>query len=261
MDLVLSTFIGLGIGVNESTQRGISGLSWQVRFVLLLVLTGALGSAAYFTIDSYVAATSAAQQAQLREQMVGVIVMAHDLDAHQIITAQDLQQRMYPPEYINDSWLVPADAAAIVGRRLVTFVERGQPLTLADLELDYSQFFSQQLGKDEVAVTVTLGLEQSHHGMLSVGDRVTLVVRDNTDQLQLIQRVRIASLDHFLDSQSHSATLPTTATLAMTIAQAVQFEQYKYQSMSFWLRHPQAESITAVPQQPRLHFFDQEPSQ
>ncbi|HET8816916.1 MAG TPA: SAF domain-containing protein [Pseudidiomarina sp.] len=242
-------------------QGGISELSWQIRFVVLLILTCVLGSAAYFTIDAYVEATSAAQQAQLREQMVAVIVMAHDRDAQQVITAQDIQQRMYPPEYVNDNWLVPADAAAIVGRRLVSFVERGQPLTLADLELDYSQFFSQQLATDEVAITVTLGLEQSHHGMVSVGDRVTLVVRDDNHHLQLIQGVRIAALDHFQQVESAHVVLPTTATLAMTIAQAVQFENYRYQSLSLWLRHPEAKSIAAISQPSRLHFFQREPLQ
>ncbi|RUO37920.1 hypothetical protein CWE22_11845 [Pseudidiomarina aestuarii] len=242
-----------------ATDQGVlAGLSWQVRFVLLLITTCVLGSAAYFSINAYVTATSAAQQAELREQMVGIIVMARDLDAEQVITANDLQQRMYPPEYVNDSWLVPADAEAIIGRSLTTFVERGQPLTLADLELDYSQFFSQQLAEDEIAVTVTLGLEQSHHGMLSIGDRVTLVLRDSRDQLQLIQRVRIAALDHFQSHNNHHLTLPTTATIAMSAAQASMFEQYRFQSVSVWLRHPQALPIRSISQQSRLHFFQQE---
>ncbi|PTB84133.1 hypothetical protein C9988_04905, partial [Pseudidiomarina aestuarii] len=147
---------------------------------------------------------------------------------------------------------------AIIGRRLTTFVERGQPLTLADLELDYSQFFSQQLGLDEIAVTVTLGLEQSHHGMLSVGDRVTLVLRDSRDQLQLIQGVRIAALDHFQSTQNHQLTLPTTATIAMSTAQASMFEKYRFQSLSVWLRHPESKPIQSIAKQSRLHFFQQE---
>lgn len=244
--------------MTESDHGVLAGLSWQVRFVLLLVATCVLGSATYFSINAYVSATSAAQQAELREQMVGVIVMANDLDAEQVITADDIQQRMYPPEYVNDSWLVPADAGAIIGRRLTTFVERGQPLTLADLELDYSQFFSQQLAVDEIAVTVTLGLEQSHHGMLSVGDRVTLVLRDSRDQLQLIQGVRIAALDHFQSTQNHQLTLPTTATIAMSAAQASMFERYRFQSVSVWLRHPQSKPIQSIAKQSRLHFFQQE---
>lgn len=232
-----------------------SGMRWQTRFALLVLLTLMLGVGAYLTIDSYVAATTAAQQAEQREHMVAVVVIANDSDAGQIITANDLQQRMYPPEYVNDSWLVPTDVGSILGRRLIAFVERGQPLTLADLELDYTEFFSQQLAKHEVAITVNLSLEQSHHGMLSVGDRVTIVMRDTEDELQMIQAVRIAALDHFQMMQTGPSAFPTTATLAMDAEQAVRFEALRFQSLSFWLRHPHAEPLRPLPQLPRLHFF------
>lgn len=215
-----------------------------------------MGLLSYFVLQQYVSQQTHYQQAQLREQMRYVLVAATPLEKGEIVQPEQLQQRLYPPEYIADDWLTPTDAAAIIGLKTTHFIERGQPLQLAMLAGHWVERFSHHLAPEQYAITTAINIEQIHHGMLSVGDIVLIVSLNEHNAITAIEDVEVIALDQ--QQQHISDGLPTTVTFAMNGVQAQQFEQLRRLGFQLWLQNPREQYSQLKPvSTPKIHIIAQ----
>ncbi|MDN7125704.1 hypothetical protein [Pseudidiomarina terrestris] len=217
-------------------------LKWKLTLLVLLVL--ALVIASYQLMRTYVEQQSQAIEQQRNAAMEWVLVFKRDLEEGHMVTLDDLQQRKYPPGYISEDWLRPQDAMAIVGNLTQHFVSRGEPVMLAVLQQARRASFSDVLAHNEYAVTATISIEQVHHGLLAIGNRVSLVAQRDSfgeaseNTLMSIANVEILAIDNVTEADWQQG-LASTLTFRFTAAQAAAFEQIRRSGYAIWLQNPE----------------------
>ncbi|WP_417691277.1 Flp pilus assembly protein CpaB [Pseudidiomarina sp.] len=214
-------------------------LRW--RFIILGLVVVALLTASYQLVEKYLAQQSQALEQRINAEMEWVLVFSQDLDAGSVIGLEHLQQRKFPPAYISDDWLRPNDAMAVVGNSVENFVSAGEPVILGHLGKVRRSSFSDKIAPGEYAVTATVGIEQVHHGLLAVGNRVTLVAGGfGGSALRMLTDIEVLALDR-QQSDAAGAQLAVTATFRLRAEQAIEFEQLRQSGFALWLQHPEAE--------------------
>ncbi|KFZ30118.1 hypothetical protein IDSA_11750 [Pseudidiomarina salinarum] len=231
------------------------GLRWKLVVLLVLTLGAALTS--YQAIQRYIAEQALTRQQEQQRYMQDILVLSTDLDADTRVELAHLQQRKFPPKYVQDNWLQPQDATSLIGLRTSRFLARGEPLTLDSFSHDYSRFFSQRLAPGQYAITASISVENLHHGMLAVGDKVAIVSPNSVsagDKLLVVTDVPVLALDNLQHSQPGQSALATTITFSMSAEQAIQFESIRGSGFQIWLQHPQhAYSSLTMPVPARIH--------
>lgn len=213
-------------------------LIWKLG--ILFAVTMAVAALSYSQLERYAAAAAEQQQRVEQQQMIPILVLANDLDADVRLELAHFQQRKFPPQYVQDNWLEPHDAAGLIGLQTSRFLARGEPLTLDAFRYDYRHHFSQRLQNNHYAVTVSLGIEQLHHGMLAIGDKVLLYSADQLTQEAIwLANIEVLAIDQQYQQRASEAALPTTVTFAMTADQAQRFEHMRQLNFQLWLQHPQ----------------------
>lgn len=206
--------------------------------VLNAVLALSLAVAFYWTLQNYVAEQSASAEQQRDAQMIWLLVYSRDIEAGQQVAIEDFQQRKFPPDYVTDDWLLPQDVSVVVGSHTQQFVAAGEPVSLAHLGTLQPTSFSDVLAPGEFAVTATVSIEQLHHGLVEVGNFVTLVGQDfrsEQSRLTAIPNVEVLALDSFTDVGWQEG-LASTLTFRFSAEQAYQFEQLRQSQFSIWLQ-------------------------
>lgn len=228
-------------------------LKLQWKLSLLLILVTALVIASYQLMTVYIEQQSRAIEQQRTAAMEWVLVFRTDLEQGHTLNLEDLQQRKYPPDYISEDWLRPQDAMAVVGNVTQHFVSRGEPATLSALQQPRRASFSDVLQVDEYAVTATISIEQIHHGLLAIGNHVSIVAEQFLpelaagSQLRSIANVEILAIDNATDDAWQQG-LASTITFRFNAEQAMAFEQIRKSGYSIWLQHPES-SYSALPEQ------------
>lgn len=230
-------------------------LRWKLVVLLILTIGAVLTS--YQAIQHYIAEQALTQQQEQQRFMQDILVLSKDLDAGVRIEIDHLQQRKFPPKYVQDNWLQPQDAVSLIGLKTSRFLARGEPLTLDSFSHDYSRFFSQRLGPGEYAVTTSISVENLHHGMLAVGDKVAIVASHSgnfAEQLLSVSDVPVLALDNDQHSQPGQTALASTVTFGMTAEQAIRFASIRRGGFQIWLQHPQQSySSLSMPVPARIH--------
>ncbi|MGQ4277644.1 hypothetical protein ACQ5ES_11400 [Pseudidiomarina sp. E22-M8] len=232
-------------------------LKWTLSLLLLLVM--ALVIASYQLMAVYVEQQSRAREQQRSAAMEWVLVFRTDLEQGHTVSLDDLQQRKYPPDYISEDWLRPQDAMAIVGNVTQHFVSRGEPATLSALQQARRASFSDVLQAGEYAVTATVGIDQIHHGLLAIGNRVSIVAQQfgsgsaPESQLTSIANVEIIAIDNATNEAWHQG-LASTLTFRLKAAQAVAFEKIRNSGYAIWLQHPESDYPT-LPEQRLIRVY------
>ncbi|RUO51776.1 Flp pilus assembly protein CpaB [Pseudidiomarina homiensis] len=222
------------------------------RFIVLGLVVLAMVTASYQLVMRYLAQQSHELEQRLNAEMEWVLVFSHDLEAGAVIGLDDLQQRKYPPSYISDDWLRPNDAMAVVGNSVQNFVSAGEPVMLGHLGRVRRSSFSDQLAPDDYAVTATVGIEQVHHGLLAVGNRVSLVAGGGGEPLRMLTNIEVLALDN-QSKEYVGGALAVTITFRLKAEQAAIFEGFRRQGFALWLQHPEAEySHVKSPLKPHL---------
>jgi Flp pilus assembly protein CpaB len=223
----------------KMTTSTANRLLWKLG--ILAAMTIAVAALSYYQLQSFAVTAAEQQQRAQQQQMIPILVLAQDLDSDVRLDMTHFQQRKFPPQYIQDNWLEPHDASGLVGLKTTRFLARGEPLTLDAFRLDYRHHFSQRLAENQYALTVNLGIEQLHHGMLSVGDRVLLYSASRLAQQQAIwlENIEILAVDRQQYASQHELSLPTTVTFSMTAEQAKEFELMRTLNFQVWLQHPE----------------------
>lgn len=251
----LATVFAASLGVLTMAKSLLSSITLRWRFVLLLVVIVAMITASYQLVIRYLAEQSQALEQKLSADMEWVLVFSRDLEAGSVIELNDLQQRKYPPGYISDDWLRPNDAMAVVGNSVENFVSAGEPVLLGHLGRVRRASFSDTLNPGEYAVTATVGIEQVHHGLLAVGNRVSLVALDsNGNALSMLPNIEVLALDNQSEDYAGSG-LAVSITLRLQASQALSFAQLKRRGFALWLQHPDADYKVLETQTPPQVFI------
>lgn len=233
------------------------------RYKVLVLVGGSLllSLASYQLIQQYIDEHTQRQVEQHQEVEVGVLVSQRDLMAGVVLEEDFLVVRRYPQRLVQETWLRPSDAGAIIGLVTSRFVERGEPLTAEAITVGRRMGLSDRIADGRYAVTAQVSLQQLHHGLLQVGDWVTLRGRDYLADQELIELVNIPviAFDQF-ESAQHidtqvSGYLPTTVTFEMSAEQAQQFEQIRQQDFALWLQHDSNYQVSVPPRPVRIHWF------
>lgn len=232
-------------------------LKWKFMLVFSLVL--ALMFASYRVIHSYIMQQSQVIEQQRAATMEWVLVFQRDIEAGEVVTLSDLQQRKYPPSYISDEWLRPEDATAIIGSELLHFVSAGAPVMVHQLRQPRASTFADRLAENEYAITVSVGIEQLHHGLLQVGNRVALVASEvfsttGKRSLMTLMNIEVLAIDQATSSAAGSR-LATTLTLRFTHEEAILFEQFRRTGFALWLQRPEQE-YTAPLQPSEIQVYE-----
>lgn len=218
----------------------------HAKVAIILGLGTLLSLATYQYVQSYVAEQTHQQIKDHQEQLVDVLVSRSNIPAGDIIDAAALVKRSYPKSMVQDSWLRPSDAEFVIGLAAARYIEKGEPLSPDTIVPLVPQHFSMTLDADVYAVTTMISKPQLHNGLVTVGDRVTLVsanLQHHHDDL-LLTDIKVLALDQYDHPSQLSLVntqyLPSTITFAFTAAQAIVFERMRRQSFSVWLQHPSA---------------------
>ncbi len=232
-------------------------LKWKIGLLLLLVL--ALVGASYQLMSAYVQQQSQRLEQQRQADMEWVLVFQTDLEKGHTVTLDDLQQRKYPPGYISEDWLRPQDAMAIVGTTTQHFVSSGEPVTLSSLQQARRASFSDVLAPGEYAVTATISIDQIHHGLIAIGNRVSLVGvthrfgESASSNFTAIRNVEVLAIDNATEAAWHQG-LASTLTFRFTAQQAQQFEELRNGGYAVWLQQPEHHYVEVANASPvRIH--------
>ncbi|MDT7526648.1 MULTISPECIES: Flp pilus assembly protein CpaB [Idiomarinaceae] len=223
-------------------------LGWRAKLAVMAIVSVLLALASYQLVERYIAEQNQVVQQQEQEDLVEILVSSIDLEIGSTLDPMSMVIRSYPSAYVQEDWLRPKDAGLIAGLTTTKFIERGEPLTPYAIAPDYSGYFSDTLAAGYYAITVGISPEQLHSGLLTIGDKVTLMsVLGDTDKMTevLLPKIEVIALDnisepHLMMSEA-GQYMPSTVTFAMTQAQALQFEQMRAGSFEVWLEHPQFE--------------------
>jgi Flp pilus assembly protein CpaB len=242
-----------GAEMSSSTSTAVF---WKLG--ILVAMATAVAAISYYQLQDYAVTAAEQQQRAQQQQMIPVLVLAHDLDTGVRLELTHFQQRKFPPQYVQDNWLGPHDASDLVGLKTSRFLARGEPLTLDAFSYDYRHHFSQRLAQNRYALTVSLGIEQLHHGMLSVGDRVLLYSVAGLSQQppMWLENIEVVAIDRLQQPNHHELAVPTTVTFSMSAEQAKQFELMRTVNFQVWLQHPEHNySPMPVVVKPTLHHM------
>lgn len=240
----------------QMTRSKSTVLLWKLG--ILVAMTTVVAAISYYQLKDYAATAAEEQQRVQQQHMIPILVLAQDLDGDVRLDLSHFQQRKFPPQYVQDNWLEPHDVSGLVGLKTSRFLARGEPLTLDAFHYDYRNHFSQRLASNRYAITVSLGIEQLHHGMLAVGDKVLLYSASRLSQQQpmWLDNIEVLAIDRQQQLIQHDVGIPTTVTFSMTAEQAKKFETMRSLNFQVWLQHPEFQypAITATVQ-PIIHHL------
>lgn len=233
------------------------------RYKLWLLVGGSLllSLACYHLIQQYIDENTQRQVLQQQEVEAAVLVSQRDLMAGENIQEEYLVVRNYPQRLVQETWLRPSDAVAIIGLTTSRFVERGEPFTAEAIVVGRQLGLAGRLSAGRYAVTAQVSLQQLHHGLLQVGDWVTLRGRNYLSEQAPVELVNIPviAFDQFETTQhidmQVGGYLPTTITFEMTAEQAQQFEQIRQQDFALWLQHDNAYQPSVQVRPIKIHWF------
>lgn len=112
------------------------------------------------------------QQPPLQTQQIEVVVANQSLHAGQTLGVAVLSVRQVPSAGVATDSLHPADANWLIGQQLAHPVSAGQPIQRLHVATVAREQFSAVLQPGQRALTLNVGPQQSHAGMIRVGDKV-----------------------------------------------------------------------------------------
>lgn len=143
---------------------------------MLVVIALAAGAAALFAVQRYlhqeVQRVEADTAARYRPQ--AVVVASRDIEAGQVLSAEQLAVRRMPRDFLPATALPDDAAGELIGRRLLVPLRRGDALTRTALAPRAAASLAMELPPGERAVTLAVDDIRSHAGLVRAGDEVDL---------------------------------------------------------------------------------------
>lgn len=148
--------------------------AWPI-FVILL-----LSGAAVWLANQYLTSKTAEVEERLFDQAakskIKVVVPIRNLLAGEELSIATLATREVPREYVNSDALTQESIASYEGKKLVRSVTKGTPLLASFIAAYEFKPFSTTIADGTRAITIPVDEINSVSGMLTVGDKVDLLV-------------------------------------------------------------------------------------
>lgn len=214
-------------------------------------------------IDQQLRQQPAREQLPAREsQLLEVVVAREALLGGDLLSLQSMSVRQVGEVGVAADTLHPSEASWLVGQRLAHPVEAGQPIQRLHLQGPQVSHFSSLLQPGQRALTLNVNAQQSHAGLIRVGDHVDFYDLSGSQPELLDTEIKvIATGPKFTSgsSQSHGsgeASYPQadyrTLTFAITASQAPLYDMLqRSHQLAFWLRAPEDSLAVTAPRQVR----------
>lgn len=146
----------------------------------LLLFAVLAGTLAFLGVQRYLERATGDVESRWRSRFAPskVLVAGRDLDAGEVITADDIARRDMPTAFIPSGTLVVEESAAALGRRLLHPLKAGDPLTRAALQSEAQASLAARLRDGNRAVTVPVDEVSSQAGLVRPGDHVDLLLAE-----------------------------------------------------------------------------------
>lgn len=154
-------------------------LSKSTQLWLQILAAVALGLSAYFLSKHLIEREKQKLASRMSEgQLSGTIIVAsRPLKAGEILSAENLAATDASIEFLPDDTLTPAQFDEIQGLELRHDLGEGKPLLSSYIQPPISERFSELVGPGQRAVTIDVDNRMSIEGMIRVGDRLDLLLR------------------------------------------------------------------------------------
>lgn len=167
--------------------------------------------------------------------------------------------RQLPLAGVATDTLHPSQAAWLVGQRLAHPVQAGQPIQRLHLQSERPSLFSSLLQPGQRALTLNVSAQQSHAGLIEVGDQVDFYDLSGTQPKLLDTQVKVIATGGKFNpdtSKAAEATYQTneyrTLTFAIAAAKTPVYDALQRgHQLAFWLRSPVDQLLVMEPPQPR----------
>ncbi len=146
----------------------------------LLLFALLAGSLAFLGAQRYLERATTDVESRWRSRFApsNVLVAQRDLQAGDIVTADDLARRDMPTAFIPSGTLLADDSAMALGQRLLHPMKAGDPFTRALIQSDEQASLAARLRDGNRAVTVPVDEVSSQAGLVRPGDRVDLLLAE-----------------------------------------------------------------------------------
>ncbi|MBK8971105.1 MAG: Flp pilus assembly protein CpaB [Hahellaceae bacterium] len=154
-------------------------LSKSTQLWLQILTALALGMSAYFLSKFLIEREKQLLATRMNEgELSGsIIVAARPLKAGEILSAENLAATDASITFLPEDTLTPAQFNDIQGLEIKQDLNEGKPLLFSYIQPPISERFSQLVGPGQRAVTIDVDNRMSIEGMIRVGDRLDLLLR------------------------------------------------------------------------------------
>jgi pilus assembly protein CpaB len=148
--------------------------------IILGCVAVASGGVAYWAAARYLDQSAASERRRWEQRYAptATLVAAHDLPAGHTLAAGDLARRDMPVAFLPSRALPATRSAVAVGRRLVSPLRAGDPITENSIDGQRVVALAEQLRAGARAVTVPVDEVSSQAGLVRPGDKIDLMLAE-----------------------------------------------------------------------------------
>lgn len=174
-----------------------------------------------------------------------ILISSRDLNKGQTITAQDVEVKKIPLQYVPMGVLKPSDLNKIRDHALTNSISKGEMILWNSLNLHYSyQSASSKIEQGYRAVSIAVDSVSSVSNLIQSGDHVDLITtlelpgETKPSTLTLLQNVTVLSVGDTLYSETQNQSYSTVTLMVLPIEANIINHSGKYGSLSLTLRNP-----------------------
>jgi pilus assembly protein CpaB len=147
------------------------------RNVLGFAIALVVGGISFFAARAQLEARAVAVKAQFEAEnrTSGILVVAREVQAGEILTMGHVAQRLVPVKFIPSQAMTAASLETVIGQRVLSAMKPGDPILLNALEHAGFKPFSSELEEGRRAITFPVDEVNSFSGLLAPGDVIDLL--------------------------------------------------------------------------------------
>lgn len=181
-----------------------------------------LGGVSAWAIDQHLNEKTEEIESRTRLDQMTLLVASKDLDRDTIIEAADYVAELFPVKWAPDDAVTFEQRDFLIGKRLLTDLRAGQPLTHVHLQDLEAPGVSMRLEPGLKAVSVTVDPSSAASGLIRAGDRVDLFVSlDHHGKrltVVLLQSVEVLGTGQFSDRNIRMENTVSSSDANITLA-------------------------------------------
>lgn len=213
-------------------------------------------------IEQQLMQSPASEQQPAREsQQLQVVVAREALQRGELLGLEKMSVREVAVAGVAADTLHPSEAGWLVGQRLAHPIEAGQPIQRLHLQVSQVSHFSSLLQPGQRALTLNVSAQQSHAGLIRVGDYVDFYDLSGSQPELLDTAVKVIATGANYSAETSQRNTAgednrypqadyRTLTFAIAASQTPLYEMLqRSHQLVFWLRAPEDSLAVTKPKQ------------